>query len=355
MDSFDHYVAADFLKKWTSGSVNIVAGRNGNGGRTDGRVTIDYQMKWTHGAAFKVTLNSDLLRMYNNGAGPAVYAKVRSDGLVAGYVYDTNLGTGGAHWDLVGLSSVVLHDDQWNFIEQQATFSTYSHGGSFDWGAGDYLATNSLKIWINGSLEISWSGTKMGGITVVTGLTEGCDQLGPSTSNLTHIVDDYYINDGNGSYMTDNVGDMLIEVIRPDGTGDTTTWTASYGTSTDTLNWQQADDINPDGDTSFIFSTSTGDIDVYNFEDVGTGLGDILAIQHNLITRKSGPGTRAVQLVMRMLGTDGTGTNYLSAVDNYLNESYIDYRMNYDYNPYTTATFVESDLNNGQWGEDMTV
>jgi hypothetical protein len=86
-------------------------------------------------------------------------------------------------------------------------------------------------------------------------------------------VDDIYVCDSTGSNNNAILGNVKVLAIRPDQAGDDTDWTPSAG-----ANYAAVDEEVLDEDSTYVETSSSGDQDLYNFENV-TAVGAIKGIQ----------------------------------------------------------------------------
>jgi hypothetical protein len=73
-------------------------------------------------------------------------------------------------------------------------------------------------------------------------------------------------------------------------------------------NWQEVDEVTPpDGDTSYNYESSVGDIDTFVTPGVSAA-STVYGVQTNLYARKDNTGARQVSDIVRQGGTDYAGT-----------------------------------------------
>jgi hypothetical protein len=338
-DSFDHYNAAYIPSKWTAsffgvGAANFVLNTTnartgpqcaqiGNAGQA---VTIENSTIWTFGAAFN-------WQAYGGGIAFAhlgtiqVQCLINSDGTFTvsngpiGFNPGTALGSTNP--------SVAVTVGRYYYIEFQSVIN--KTGGT-------------AVVRINGQVVLSLSGvnTSPNGDNVA-------DQFvvfGPGGSNFV-FVDDLYVTDGTG-VLNSFLGDVAIGLIMPASDGDFTQWTPSTGSA----HFSLVNEVPPDGDSTYVWTIAPSSgpypIDCYHFQPVLLTR-TIIAIQVNVIARKSDTGNRALSAITRF----GGANNIANPSGRYVNETYIDYRSCYDVNPLTTNPWTPTDVNNTQWGYQL--
>lgn len=154
---------------------------------------------------------------------------------------------------------------------------------------------------------------------------------------------DFYLadlEDGPGSYEVDDfVGDAVIDMIRPDGVGNSTGWTPIPANP----NWENVREVPPDGDTTRIEGTAIGTRDTYTFEDIPA---DPFGIQVVAYARKDGPGQALIQPVVRQGAVDFDGITL--GVADPLDYTFVHWP--YDNNPATGAQWTVAEVNAAEFG-----
>lgn len=142
-----------------------------------------------------------------------------------------------------------------------------------------------LKLWVDGNLEIDYTGD-----TIYLG-TE-CDQLnigGGETANATNTVfTDMWVDDAV------NHGDCYVTYEPCDQAGSSADWTPLSGNNEDNV-----DEVGPDEDTTYNESNLNGDLDQLGSSNVAALVGGPIAVQAHAVARKTSPGTYQVKLGMK--------------------------------------------------------
>lgn len=157
--------------------------------------------------------------------------------------------TRGAATVLGTTSGLGFLTDTWYYIELKVTI---------DDAAGAY------ELRVDGSNELSATGvdTNNGGNDYVTHVVPFGD---PATTNYTYY-DDMYVIDTSGSYNNDFLGNMKVVMLVPDGDTGDADFTPLVGPS----NYEDVDEgAVVDDDTTYVASTTDGDKDIYDYEDIG--------------------------------------------------------------------------------------
>jgi hypothetical protein len=305
VDSFDHYATADLTKKWTStlGTVEISAG-NGRDGTACLRGsaapnatrtfyvqrTLAAQATWIVGVAFKPSNDGIEHGIFTLLDGVTLHCDLRRNG--DGTLKVTRNGT------TLGTSVATISAGSWYYVELKATISD---------------AAGVAVVRLNGAEILNLSGvdTRNGGNASANVIRLGTTSAWASLA-VQADFDDLYICDAQGAANSDFLGDVRVEALLPSGAGNSAQWTPSAG-----ANYACVDDTAPDGDTTYVASSTAGHKDTYALGDLVSTAGTIFGVQTNLVGRKDDAGSRTVRPVLRLSGTEATGaTTGLS--DSYL-------------------------------------
>jgi hypothetical protein len=217
----------------------------------------------------------------------------------------------------------------------------------FKWFIDETVGTAELRI--NTVPILSFTGnTHQNSPTAVPHEWNALGVLGQvSASPAPYLVmrmSDFYLADltGGAGDVKDYLGDGVIETIFPNGPGLAAGWTPSSASA----NWDQVNDKpTPDGDATYVQTTTPGVRDCHQFEDIPVGA-QILGVHYNMLVRKLDDGTVTVKPIVGQGGvqydgpTQGVAT---VAYDRYLTQPY-------DVNPATGAAWTAAEINAGQWG-----
>lgn len=329
IDGISHYATADIVRKYSNmsgGTVLTTSGRFGGGALnipSSGFVikTLDAQATWIVGFAFNAaglpTTGSQVILEFLDQGSVQLDLRVFPDGTLA----LTRAGT-----LLTGsLSTVAISVSTWHYIE--------------------------VKILISAAAGATTNLVKVDGATVIT-LAAG--QQTNNTSNLTAnsiaflgslpsaLFCDIYICDGTTGVNNTFLGDVRVFTTVPSASGNQTDWSV-FGTAN---NWSAVNEVPPDNDTTYVYSSTPGQIDLYNLADL-TLTGSIIAVQVVLDARKDDAGTRSIAAAVRT-----GGVNYFGSTTN-LSTSYLFYVNVWATNPNTSVAWIGSDINALQCGQKM--
>ena len=298
-DSFDHYAAADILKKWTTtaylGDLVFTTGRLGGSclrmktNYTNIQKTITAKQTVIVGFAhmLKSMTNVNLNRLVQFRSGGTLHVDVRIDG--SGHLFVTRNGT------TLGTGTHVVPLDAWNYYEVKVCIDD-TNGG--------------VEVRVNGMVD---TGLKLGiyadtptTLDTRNAAAASCDSvtlgMGGSATNGFQYYDDVYFCDSLGSENNDFLGDVRVSALLPTGPGSHAEFTR--GGVDSGANWSQVDEITALDDTDFNASQEVGAIDSFAMGDVPTTAGFVLGVQALLGARKSDAGARTIGHVQVSVGVE---------------------------------------------------
>lgn len=97
-------------------------------------------------------------------------------------------------------------------------------------------------------------------------------------------------------------GDIRVEMLKPNGNGNSSQWVGSDGNSTD--NYLLVDDQTPNDDTDYVTDGTATHKDTYLMEDLVSTGGTVQAVQPVVRHRKDDAGARSIVTVLRLSGTE---------------------------------------------------
>lgn len=234
-------------------------------------------------------------------------------------------------------------------IERGGTVTLGTSTGTLSAGSWNYVvlkvlyhdSAGTLELWINGTkeLDLTSQDTLQGSLASASIV----DLLG--MSGVTVLFDDIYIGDTSGSDMTDQVGEVHIELLTPDANGTTNNFTASPAVS----NYLNVDEAagSSDGDTTYNYSATATDKELYGFSAITNTVDTIHAVQVKARVRKEDAGNRTVNLIARSSATEvDSGQKGMS--DTYTWLSHL-----YENDPNGGGNWSESAVNAAEFGLEI--
>lgn len=295
VDSFDHYATANGAQKWTSvDHFTIVSpGRFGTGqcmqlsmNWPNVTKTLDAQPTWIIGFAIKLSAwvnGPTLLIVLQDGANYQADLRLNPDGTL----FVTRNGTAVTG----GTSTRSLRLNTWYYVEMKCTIATS-------------IPANSWQVRVNGTQVISVTAGQSSQVTA--NATANTVRIGGNmgTSAFNAWFDDLYMCDGQGSANNDFLGDLKIVAVLPNAAGTLTQWGSLSGPNYTNVNQQT-----PDDDTSYVVSSTPGQIDTYLTPGISETPTNIIGVQAGLYARKDDAATRTLTKVIRSGGVAYTGLN----------------------------------------------
>ncbi len=233
-------------------------------------------------------------------------------------------GTAGTLLASTGAGYVTL--GVWHYYEIKAVFATG--------------ATGSIEVRVDGNATPVLTASSV--ITATTHAYANDIQLVSAASGT--LFDDIYVVNTSGSVNNDFLGDTRIEGRVPTGVGNYAQFTPSAGS-----NWQNVDDIPPNGDTDYNASATVNQKDSFAHQSLSSLSGTIRWVSHFIDARKDDAGTRKVAPLFRISGTDYVGS------DDTLSTSYQYFEQDYETSPATSTAWTISEINAAEVGYKLTV
>lgn len=246
-------------------------------------------------------------------------------GVTTGGDISAGWSSGGGNWQTYGNCGVSISTGIWYFIELKFVS---------DGTAG------SIEIYINGvqKLNLSSQDTLLNDDSY-SGLVLGNHNY---LTDYETIFDDVYICDTNGSYNNDFLGDIQVQVLEPNGNGNSSQFTGSDADSTD--NYLHLDETpDPDDDTSYVEDNTQNNKDTYAYENT-TSLDSVKAVNVKTIGKKTGVGGPDLKAVARH-STSETDSSALGLSVDYTCQPAI-----YETNPSTASVWTPSEVDAAEFG-----
>lgn len=342
VDSCDHVDTAAMKVKWPANLTNNItvvssAGRyGGNAYRNNliGSNTVSYlALNFTaiNSATMGWAMKIAGLNIFGGGGNYRQIAFCRISGnkqMSMSIQADGTLALRDNFDSLIALSSRALNYSAWNYIEWKLT-------------PANSPGSNSNIIKVNGEEFLNTTADTQGQSTA------GLDSIGIGNMNIVADLDAYYddiylLNNDTGS-PTGFLGDQGIYYLRPDGAGNSTSWSPSSGN-----NWEAVDDLVPDFNTSYVTSNTVNAIDLYTMTNLPSSMRSITGVQSVLYSIKASSGTANIAPMFRVNGTNYQGTTVDSSA------TAIEYNYNFEQfvnNPDTASAWTDTAVNGLEFGE----
>lgn len=321
VESFDKNATLNRIWDQGAGSRSTSAVRTGTyGWRDTGAIgfgsdmvkTIDAQGTWIIAQAYRSSGvdGGGLLIMATKDAG-TVQGCVRhnSDG-----TFSLLRGTG----SVVATSTNSISANNWFFMEFKHIIA--NSGGT-------------LELRVDGSVWATFTGDTQETANATA------NQISIGGTNQTDDHDDIHVLDGQGSINNDYLGDRGVYCLLASGAGNAAQFTPSAGS-----NFQNVDEDDPDGDTTYNSESSVGQKDTFAFTDLPFSSGSIAGIQISIYARDESVGASSLERIYRSGGTEDEGP----AIDPSSSYAYTLEIVEED--PLTTDPFTVTDINAAEFG-----
>lgn len=346
-DSFDYYVTADKLLKWTSvletGGIKTVitplAARNGLSGLRCSPSGGDFALNG--GVCLRKTLfPSDPTTIvfgvafrYNQAQVSASYPFISwwDGGTIQGCGILNPDGTihisrGAATNIDTGSSSVALLQGNFYHLKVEIVLG----------------ATGSAKIWVNAVLVYSKTGVNTQAIATQSWsqFSLGFPGLGGNSAGSVELdYDDLWVRDDNN----DKFDLTALALHAEDGNGSNNDYTPSTGSDHGAM----VSEVNEDGDATYNETDVIGDVDTYTLEDMPVNA-SVAFIQHVDVCRKTDLGDVLCAAATRIGGTNYFGANYAP------NQTYAQMLTPSDVSPATAVAYTAVEINAMEAGQKRT-
>lgn len=332
-DGFSHYATADAPKKWTSvlgtGTIGSTAGFVRRSGCSYFSLNGNTELKKTlgvnagtliYGCAYNfqtIPATNKALCYFNDSGTNQVCIAVNSALQV--YALRGTLGAG----TVLGTSSAALPSTGWFYLEVKVVV---------------HATAGSVTVKLNGLttlLNLTGLNTKATANAYANEFAQGNN----ASSSATVLVTDLYLCDSSGTENNNFLGDIRIDVEFPNGDGSHSDFTPSTGTSHSAL----VDEATPNT-TDYVSSSTVGAKDTYQFQNLTTITGNILAVQVINAVMKDDAGSRSVANVVKSGATEVTDSAVVLSTSQTYSISV------HEHDPATSAAWTESGVNNAEFG-----
>lgn len=204
----------------------------------------------------------------------------------------------------------ILTSGEWRYHHSSEVGTTLGTTSGFAATAGNWVyvelvvkihdTLGTVDLVINGASALSLSG-----IDTRNAGNASCDRVrfyGSSNGSDDPTYDDIYVLDDSGSVNNNRLGAQKVIGIFPDGDGSSTQFTPSSGS-----NYAAVDEAANDGDTSYVESGNSGDLDLYTYGTVNS-LPNIKGLQINTVARETDANAHSLKQVVKSGGTTSEGS-----------------------------------------------
>lgn len=185
------------------------------------------------------------------------------------------------------ISESMVRSNNWHYLEVALKISD---------------TVGQIHARVDGKLVLNEYGldTKNGGTNAWVD-TLRVDPDGNNTRDI-YVCNPIFMSSTGSSY-NNFIGPKRVYTCFPTG-GDTSNWTRG---STGSTNWQLVDETDPDGDSTFVESASTGTVDLYQFENLPSNCSVVDAVAINFSAKDSTGGTSNMRAIIDSTGNISNG------------------------------------------------
>ncbi len=338
-DSFDYYDQDYILANYTS-SPNILGATIAVGGGSCGTNAMDIGVQVYKGIAYAsdVTVTGFRAKFPTNYQGDLNFFKWVTAGDVTilylhRYVDGSITVFNGSNVAIATTAPDVTRLGQYYYLETEYT---------------RHASAGVVTLYLNNIEVATFTGNT--GASTPTGFAF------MGSTNGHWLVDDFYTLDNVVETHDDHIarlGDVRVQCLQTIGPGEAT----ELGLVGAATNWEAVNDGDtPDGDTSYVWSDTVTDHDLYEYEDVALPFGGtIYGVKVNALARKTDSGARSI-CSTTLIGGSG-GTEYDGA-NSSISETYQYWSTIWGLNPDTGVAWTKADLNDApkaQFGPKVTV
>jgi len=210
---------------------------------------------------------------------------------------------------------------------------------------GTGTATVTLKI--NENIPTTGGGAgsaTASGLTITTDTTKISWTAGAGGGSSIFYFQDLYICDGLGATNNDFLGDVKVDIMRPDSAGTYTDFTPNVDT-----NYENVDEEDCDEDATYNESKEIGDKDTYNLSALSITGQEIYGIQQCSVIRKTDASSKKAKQLILSNVTESESSELT------LNDTFTGYQRIIEQDPDTATTWIESGVNALESGLEVTL
>ncbi len=179
-------------------------------------------------------------------------------------------------------------------------------------------SSGTAELWVNGSSVDSATGVD----TISAGTATVNSFAFDSPGNHDFYIDHLWIGDSSGSDLTDVIPECYIEQLLPDGAGSSTQFTPLSG-----ANYQNVDEAQMDGDTSYNSSSTATHKDLFTCSNLSSTSLTVYAVSVKNVFNKADASFTEVKSKIKSGATEGNGadrgatySDYITNVDIFEND-----------------------------------
>lgn len=221
---------------------------------------------------------------------------------------------------LITSHAAAFLENEWQYVEIRTNINNV--GGTVE------VRVNTRMI-----ISLVAADTQNTAVVGFDSIVFGCQSQGGTGGSFNFYLDDMYVLDTTGSVNNNFLGNVRVFTQFPSGPNHTSF--SKFGPAA--TNWQAASNGNLD-DTSYVYSPTTGDFDLYTLQAVVNGP-VVYGVQLRGAYRQDDATQRIAHNRLK------AGTTSLDGVDHYLNQTYTYYTDIIEQNPDTGVGWTGTEVN----------
>lgn len=206
-------------------------------------------------------------------------------------------------------------------------------------GQAGLAGTGSITLYLQGQTVLSLTGLTLSASFDTVCVMPGVFNIGNGQSDGTYSLDDMYL-----SNTSTPLGPIRVSTIRPSGAGASTQWSPLTG-----ANWTQVSETLVDGDTSYVFSNTVGQSDLYGMTPLPITPPSILGVNVVTFAEATDSNPRAIYAQIR----SGLGSTVYTGSAINLSGGYYRYDRMLTQDPFSAAAWTVTGVNGSQIGPNL--
>jgi hypothetical protein len=342
----DYYANEGILDKWRAYTVSGLSasitesGRTGKGialGQLGGLSSI---ISRNLGASLRYVIGVAIKYPEGDTNGSPLIGVGTVSGQFVGYCCLNGLGKP----ELRNHANAIIAVDESDWQSHPATWYYVELDITIQYGSGPPhpLSISSMKMFVDGREAVTASAYSTG-LSLTDDFPLGYMNIGGVGAGT--IIDDIYVTTNRRH------GNARVRVIRPDEDGDYLDFAGSTSPATD--HFEEVNDTEEDGDSTYLESGTVGHKESHYFEDINEFSNfDVRGVQHIITAKQDVEGVRAFKSLILPEGAS-PATEYTPGNTHYANVSYLQYLTPVELNPATSADWTKAEVNDTQFGIEI--
>ena len=186
----------------------------------------------------------------------------------------------------LGSASKTVTSNRWYYLSVGVTFSDTTGAVQIYLDGEEILNLTNVDTQANGNLE--------------------CQTIKFESPSRYGYLDDFYVADDSGTVNNTIIPEVKVISLAPNA--DTTQ--KDFLPSTGTDNYAMIDEASQDGDSSYVYSSYTGDEDLYEFEDLPADVSSVKGIKTMAKARKTDADIVQSEFVINSNSIENTSNSF---------------------------------------------